>query len=151
MSIYYIYTAYGNIFLSDAPVQMLQENSLHIHCNLPRLRMGAIDNLSSKVLIESDIIAKIDMSGFAPYDTLTYSESSDSHFTFYLSVKELQSMRIYVTDQNNNKIPLNLGWTMSMKFIYEDVSAEIVAAENTKLLEEIRDLMKYLVLSKHME
>ena len=60
-------------------------------------------------------------------------------------------MRIYVTDQNNNKIPLNLDWTMSMKFIYEDVSAEIVAAENTKLLEEIRDLMKYLVLSKHME
>ena len=108
-----VYT-YGNIYLSDVPVQMSQENSLHIHCNLPRLRMGAIDNLSSNVLIESDIIAKIGMSGCAPYDTLTYSEPSDSHFTFYLSVKELQSTRIYVTNQNNNKIPLNLDWTMSI-------------------------------------
>ena len=137
--------------MSTMPVLMMQENSLLIHSNLPRLRMGSIDNLSTNNLKESDVIAKIDLSGFGPYDNIMYAEQSDSHFTFYLSVSALQSMSIYITDQNNNPIPLNIDWTMSIKFIYEDVVTEQEnAIDNIKLLQEIRDLMKYMVMTKHM-
>ena len=143
---------YGMITMSTIPVLMMQENSLLIHSNLPRLRMGSVDNLGTNVLQESDCIAKIDLSGFGPYDNIVYNEQSDSHFTFYLSVSQLQSMSIYITDQNNKPIPLNIDWTMSIKFIYEDVVTEQENSDhNIKLLEEIRDLIKYVVVSKHIQ
>ena len=101
---------------------------------------------------ESDVIAKIDLSGFGPYDNIVYSEQSDSLFSFYLSVSQIQSLSIYITDQNNKLIPLNIDWTISFKFVYEDVVTEQENADhNIKLLEEIRDLIKYVVVSKHIQ
>ena len=129
---------YGMITMSTIPVLMMQENCLLIHSNIPRRRMGSVDNLDSNVLEESDVIAKIDLSGFGPYDNIVYSEQSDSLFSFYLSVSQIQSLSIYITDQNNKLIPLNIDWTISLKFVYEDVVTEQENSDhNIKLLEEI--------------
>jgi hypothetical protein len=130
----------GSILLSKYPIQMIQENSMFIHADLPRRRMAAIDNLNSKTFQESDIIFKIPISTFGPYDNI-YTRNSD--VSFFLSTLDVNKIRFYVTDQNNVKINLLEDWTITLRF--EFVKEE--DHQEKEILKELRDLLKYFVMT----
>ena len=130
---------------STKPILMNIDNSLFIRTNIPRRRNGAIDNLATSEFTESDILAVVPMV-FSPFNTISIDTSNQ--FVFFLSVKEVTNFRLYVTDQNNNKLPLKYDWTIALKFEYLEVETQ---DELLTTLQEIRDLLKFVTLHKFIK
>ena len=61
---------FPNSLNSTKPILMNIDTSLYIHCDLPKRRMNAIDNLSSSDFVESDILCSIPMT-VQPFGNIT--------------------------------------------------------------------------------
>ena len=138
------YSTTGTDIVSDIPVVMSKEQAVLIHCSLIKRRMAAIDNLSNKSFVESHVVCKIPLSGYGYFDDMVYNESSENHFSYHISTQKVQSMKIYVTDQDGNPLPLTRDWSITFKFNYIN---NVQQNEDLKCLQEIRDLVKYFILS----
>jgi hypothetical protein len=138
------YSMSGTNIVSDIPVVMSKEQAVLIHCSLIKRRMAAIDNLSSEHFVESHVICKIPLSGYGYFDDMVYNESSENHFSYHISTTKVQSMKIYVTDQDGNPLPLTRDWSITFKFNYIN---NVQQEEELKCMHEIRDLIKYFILS----
>jgi hypothetical protein len=132
--------SYDNPLTSTKPILMNLDNSLYIRTSIPRKTGGAVDNLSSPDFVESDILCCVPMN-FSPFNNINIDVSNN--FIYYLSVNQLTTFRLYVTDQSNNPIDLQYDWTIGLKIEYCNLDDD---DETLQTLQEIRDLLKYTVL-----
>lgn len=130
--------------ISTRPIMMNIDQSLYIRTNLPRHKMGGVDNLKSSTFTESDILCVVPMR-FSPFDNITIDPSNQ--FVYYLSVNEVHSLRLYVTDQKGVSIPLKYDWDIALKFEFIELN---VVDDQLQCLREIRDMLKYIVLHPKM-
>ena len=138
------YSMTGTHIISDIPVVMSKEQAVMIHCSLVKRRMAAIDNMTNENFVESHVICKIPLSGYGYFDDMVYNESSENHFSYYISTNKIQTMRLYVTDQDGNPLSLTRDFTITIKFNYIN---HINQQEELKCMHEIRDFIKYFILS----
>jgi len=129
---------------SSMPILMNLENSLFIRTDIPRRRYGAKDNLSGSTFVESNILCAIPMT-FAPFQNITIDVSNQ--FLYYLSVKEVNKFRLFITDQYSNPIPFRYDYTIALKFEFIETKLQ---DDTLKTLQEIRDLLKYITLHKFL-
>jgi len=129
---------------STKPILMNIDTSLFIRTDIPRTRYGCLDNLKSTTFQESDILCAVPQT-FSPFNTITLSDSNQ--FSFYMSCKDLNSFRLYITDQNGNSIPLRHDYTIALKFEYISPQEQ---DESLETMQEIRDLLKYITLHKYL-
>jgi hypothetical protein len=134
-----------NNYISPKPILMNQDTSILIHTDIPRKRMGSLHNLDSPLFRECDVIAAIP-NKTAPFDNLQIDTSNQ--FVFYLSVKELSSFRLWVTDQLNRPLDIHHDWTIALKF--EFIEQDVVD-QTVELLKEIRDSLKYIALHPKLQ
>jgi len=134
--------SYINPLISIQSILMNKENSIFIRTDIPRHYMGAIENMNSEnMFIESNILCCIPMT-FDPFNTMKIDLSN--RFVYYLSVKDLTKIRLYVTDENNNPIPFKYDWCIALLFEYLEIKEDntiVVLNEVKTLLEDIRLLL----------
>jgi len=136
--------------ISEIPIDMTKQQGVYIHSSLLKRRMAAIDNNLESKFVESDVICKIGLTSIAPYDDLLYNESSENHFSYHLAMTKIQSIRLWVTDENNEPLALTRDYTMTIKFNF--IPNDIPISPELKVLMEIKDFIHYYLLAndKHL-
>lgn len=137
--------SYGLPLVSLIPIKINKENSVLVHCDVSKTPCATLDNCSTTVFAESDIILKI-CNSCAPFDNMVYQCAGES-FRHDLAVQSLASMRFYVTDENNTPLPLNFDWTLTLKFIFSKGDEDRLLG----LTSEIKDYLNLIVLNNHMK
>lgn len=118
------------------------ENSLLINSDLTRSPYSVLDNMSlADTFVESSIIAKVPVNA-APNDNITFRASTDLEF-IDLPNGHVDTLRLWVTNEDGENIRLTNDWTCTFVAIHEP-------EESTDMLEtvqELRDYVKLMVLS----
>jgi len=137
---------YYNPIVSEVPVRINRESAVLIHTDLPRIENEVVDNVFQSDFLESDILIKIPIS-VPPFDNIVYSAQNNDLYSFVTSSTNLNSIRFYLTDENNRKLELPYDWSLTIKveYIYEDVADNDSSMESN--IAKIRDYIKYLILS----
>ena len=137
---------YSIPFTSYNPVKVNRENSVVVHCDVPKKAMSCVDNFSGQAFQESDIIVDIPIQ-VAPFDNAVYLNNGNDNFKYYLAGKQLHSMRFWITDENNRVLQVPYDWTICLKVEFlKDEDIEIKDSVN-----QIKDYLKLIVLNDHMD
>lgn len=134
-----------NELITLIPIKMNKENSILIHCDVPKATCATLDNCSSRIFQESDVILKI-CNKCAPFDNIVYESQGSDCFTYDLSVTDITGLRFYVTDENNSPLSLKYDWTITLKIIFMREDDD----QLVKVVSEIRDYLHLIVLNEHM-
>lgn len=137
--------SYAASLQSPFPIKINKENSVLIHCDVPKAPCATLDNCSSRIFAESDVILKI-CNSCAPYDNMTYQSQGNDTFSSDLAVSDITSLRFYITDENNSPLLVNFDWTITLKIIFFKGDEE----ELLKVASQMRDYLNLIVLDKHM-
>ena len=134
--------------VGTSPIKMNMENSIIVHCDIPQIQCSGIDHYGATTqnFTESDIILKMPLN-CAPYDNLVFQEQGSMTFRTDVAVKELASLRFYLTDENNVALTPMFDWTITLKFLFFKNDDDQMVARLT----EIRDYIKLMVIDKHLK
>lgn len=142
--------SFSTPFTSSQPVRVNLENSLCIHCDVAKTMYSCIDNFSTSVFLESDIILKIPIQS-GPFDNIVYQSQGNDNFSYVLSVKNIHTMRFWLTSENNRILQIPYDWTICFKLEYSTQTASSDDSSVPAMVKSIRDYVKLIVLSKHMD
>jgi hypothetical protein len=98
--------------------------------------------MQSTSFYESDILLKIPIQ-VAPYDNIVFVSNGNDNYSYKLSVKQVNNMRIWITDENNNPLILPFDWSLTVKLEFSQEADETLQESVSK----IENYVKYLALS----
>ena len=131
---------YANPLSSTIPLNMDTDTSIFLHCDIPRKTGGAIQNVDNTEFKDSSILCVVPNYEI-PFQNINIDVSNQ--FVYYLSVKQLNNIRFWITDQNNNPINLYYDWVLALKIEYIE-TGEMDKIES--ILSEIRDSIRFIAL-----
>ena len=130
---------------SDFPVKMTHESVLIVHCDVPKARGTAVDNLLTMEMNESTTLIKVPITA-APFDNLVWRANAPGIVSYELNTTNVTQMRFWVTDEFDRPLKLAYDWTMSLRFDhYTDVSD---SSQMARSLARMSDYLRYLILSE---
>lgn len=100
-------------FTSTRPVDMTSINTVYLHSDIAKVN-EIFDNLNNKVMAGSTILARIPIS-VAPFSNINYTNYLNTNDGIKLAVKQLDSIRFFLTDERGNKLNLTSNFTMVLK------------------------------------
>ena len=112
-----IVITHDNPVFSVKPVRMHVESVLLVHASFPKIKHAVVDNLLNSELRESDIIAKVPIN-CPPYDNLIWRANARDVLSFQLSAHYITDLRLTITDEYNNLVPLMHDWTCTFRIEY---------------------------------
>lgn len=128
--------------ISTLPAKVNIENSVLIHCDLPKVRCAAVDNLSGSAFLESDILISIPVT-CAPFDNVSYIDNGGGTYMADLALSYIHGARFWITDERGNPLILQYDWLIVMKLIYT-MPDSMDSGNNIK---KIADDLRLIVLS----
>jgi hypothetical protein len=126
--------------LSDSPINMDTDTSIFLHTDLPRKHGGALQNIDDVEFKDSTILCAIPNYS-CPFQNINIDVSNN--FVYYLSTSQINNMRLWLTDQNNNNINLYYDWILALKIEYIEIN------ENDQILQclqDIKNMLGYITL-----
>ena len=133
-------TNHQTFLYSNRPVLMNTDNSVYLHCDIPRKHGGAIQNHDKAEFHDSSILAVIPIQD-APFENMAIDCSNA--FTFYLNTNKIDKIRLWVTNERNEPLPLRHDYTLALKVEHLQINHPDYTLN---LLGEIRDAIKYMAL-----
>ena len=127
---------------STKPVNMERSKIVLVNSDLQKSKYVAVDNVLTQEFQESNIILKIPIDS-PPWSTLVWRANSKDVVSFELSVDKIDSVRFWITDENNQRLNLTHEWTMSFRITYLGDEFENIQAEH---LANISDYLRYMIL-----
>jgi hypothetical protein len=126
---------------SPQPARVNSENSIYIHTDITKSGGSVLDNMiNANTFNDSTVIAKIPIDA-PPNDNIIFRMQNDLEF-IELPHGHTDSLRLWVTDENNAPLQLSFDWTCTLVVIHEPDDSQDVL--NT--LQESRDLLKLMAL-----
>jgi len=126
--------------VSSKPIKVNEDQSILVHTNLTRQKFSALDN-TTQTISESDVLCAIPINS-APFDNVVYNRSSSDDFTYNVLSPTVHGMRIYITNEQNTFLKVPYDWTLTLQVKYVAFDAN----ENTRLLHDLRDYARLLLL-----
>lgn len=128
---------------SFRPARVNSENSILVHADIAKAGGSVLDNLTqTDAFNDSTVLAKIPIDA-PPNDNIVYRAQTDLDFV-ELTQGHADTLRIWLTDENDDILPLGFDWTMTLAVLHVPQDS----TDTLETLQESRDLLKLLVLSK---
>lgn len=128
---------------SPNPARISQQNCVFIHCDITKSGNAVLDNsLERNMFTDSTIICKLPINA-PPDDNIVYM-ANDLSNSIRLINSRVDTMRLFVTDENYKRIPLLFDWTATLLVTHTPKDTN----QDTRLLEEARDYLQLLALEK---
>ena len=129
--------------VSTHTINMSRANVVFLHTDLVKRKWSAIDNLTTTQMEESTVLLKIPVN-CPPWETLIWRANARDICSFELSSQAVHTMRIWVTDQDNQPLALNQDYTLSFKISYYESDKD---NDMMKMIQNLESYVHYLVLN----
>jgi hypothetical protein len=129
---------------STIPVKMTHESVLMIHCDVPKQKYSAVENLQTADMRESTVLLKVPLT-CAPLDNCVWRSNGNDIISYELSTSNITSIRFWVTDEYNRPLLLPYDWTMTLRFSFFSETSD--SKTMVSLLSSMRDYARLLILN----
>jgi hypothetical protein len=129
--------------VSTHTINMSRANVVFLHTDLVKRKWSAVDNLTTSQMEESTVMLKIPVN-CPPWDSLIWRANARDIVSFELSSQVVNTMRIWVTDQDNQPLALNQDYTLSFKITYYESTKD---DDMIKMIQNLESYVHYLVLN----
>ena len=108
-----------------------------VHCDVPKLRCSAVDNVSQPYFLESDVLISVPITA-APFDVISFIDNGGATFAVDLALNYVHDVRIWLTDNAGNALALPYDWSMVLKLIYSTPDDAAMSKDLRQIADDVR-------------